>query len=69
MLKLFWSQSFASHYVAEDPAGDRWLIPVTPMSPAAWRLRQPYRGNQTLTRCLASVERFYQPPQEASDGQ
>jgi len=60
MLRLFWSNTLTLHYVAEEADGNRWLIPITPMSPASWAQRKPYRGNYTLQRCPEYVERFYQ---------
>lgn len=61
MIKLYCTPALPRHYVAEEPNGDRWLIPCDPISPLAWERRTPYHGNYTLQPVPAYVERFYQP--------
>lgn len=61
MITLYWTAALPRHYVAEDTAGDRWLLPVDPISPRAWERRTPYRGNHTLHEVPSYVAKFYQP--------
>lgn len=60
-IKLYTTPALPVHYVAEDEAGDRWLIPVNPIGPDCWERRTPYLGNHTLRRVPAYVETYYQP--------
>lgn len=60
MLKLFLTPALPVHYIAEDPEGVRWIIPVSPLAPASRGRWVPYRGNYTLVHCPACIEKFYQ---------
>lgn len=61
MLKLYWTPALPYHYVAEDEAGKKWLIPADPIGPGCWERRTEYRGNYTLQRLPGYVEKCYQP--------
>lgn len=58
-MKLYWTPALPEHYVAEKEDGSQWLLPVSPISPAAWAQAKPYNGNYTLEPVPEHIARFY----------
>jgi hypothetical protein len=58
-VKLYQSPKLPGHYVAVAADGTRFLVPVEPIGPEAWRGRKPYRGRYKLTEVPEVVVASY----------